>query len=127
MIGLSLGWGPRRTEHQLPAGCDPDILPLPLDNSGRLLRDIVPGFKACLGVPRHPSNCDAFIKDALLPLAQRHDNLLDLVNKVFDEDPFATLRLLQVCGVNKFGHVLSTDPPESTTIAAISWHLTTTP
>ena len=29
-----------------------------------------------------------------------------------EEDPFATLRLLQVCGVNKFGHILSVVPPE---------------
>jgi len=64
-------------------------LPLPRANSGRPLPDIVLGFKACLGVPKHPSNCEAFIKDALPPLAQRHDNLLELVNVVFDEDPFA--------------------------------------
>ena len=48
------------------------------------------------------------------PLAQRHDDLLDLVGAVSDEDPFAALRLLQVCGVNRFGHVLSAIPPENT-------------
>ena len=106
--------GPLKTELQVPEGCDPDSLPLPLHNYGRPLPAIVPGFKACLGVPRHPSNCDAFIKDALLPLAQRHDNLIDLGNGVSDEDPYAAMRLLQVCGFKKFGHVLFANPPEST-------------
>ncbi len=37
---------------------------------------------------------------------------MDLVSGVSDEDPFAALRLLQICGVNRFGHVLSVVPPE---------------
>ncbi len=64
-----------------------------------------------LGVPMHPSNCDAFIKAAQNRLAQRYDGLLDLVEAASEEDPFVTVCLLQVCGVNKFGHVLSTVPP----------------
>ncbi len=114
MIGLSLGLGPRKTELSLPLGCDPESLPLLRAAFGCPLPDIVPSFKACLGVPRHPSNCDSFIKAALSPLAQRHDDLLDLVEVVSEEDPFAALRLLQVCAVNMCGHVLSAVPPENT-------------
>ena len=39
-------------------------------------------------------------------MARRHDNLLDMVADVADEDPFAALRHLQVCGVNRLGHIL---------------------
>ncbi len=112
MIGLSLGWGPRKIELHLPANCDHDNLPLPRDESSRLLPELVEGFRACLGVPRHPTNCDSFISAALLPLANRHGALLDLVSDVSEEDPFFALRLLQVCGVTRFGHVLSTVPPD---------------
>jgi len=45
-------------------------------------------------------------------MATRHDALLDLVSSMSEEDPFGALRLLQVCGDNKFGHVLSAVPPE---------------
>ena len=61
MIELSLGWSPRKTELQLLVDCDHDNLPLPRDESGIPLPDVVNGFKACLGVPRHPTNCDIFI------------------------------------------------------------------
>ena len=47
-------------------------------------------------------------------MARRHNNLLDLVADVADEDPFVALRLLQVCGVNMFGHILSAVPPNAT-------------
>ena len=40
-----------------------------------------------------------------------HDRLLDLTEEIADEDPFAALRLLQTCGISKFGHVLSAVPP----------------
>ncbi len=40
-----------------------------------------------------------------------HDRLMDLIEEIADEDPFATLRLLQTCGISKFGHVLSVVPP----------------
>ena len=76
--------------------------------------DVVTGFKACLGVPKHPTNHDSFIAEALLPVAGRHNNLLDLFYAVSDEAPFAPLRLLQVCGVNIFGHILSAVPPDVT-------------
>jgi len=112
MIGLSLGWGPRKTELQIPIDCDLNNLPLPREDSGRPLLEVVIDFKACLGVPMHSSNCNRFITEALQPLAKRHDSLLDLVADVSEEDPFAALRLLQVCGVNKFGHVLSAILPD---------------
>jgi len=47
---------------------------------------------------------------ALRDLGVQHDRLLDLVEEISDEDPFATLRLLQVCGFSRLGHVLSVVP-----------------
>ena len=41
----------------------------------------------------------------------KHDRLLDLVEEISDEDPFATLNLRQVCGVSRFGHVICVFPP----------------
>jgi hypothetical protein len=70
MIGLSLGWGPRKTELQLLVECEHDHLPLPRDKSGRPLPEVVNGFRACLGVPWHPTNCDMRITEAMLPLAK---------------------------------------------------------
>jgi hypothetical protein len=40
-------------------------------------------------------------------------NLLELVTYVSNEHPFAALSLLQVCGVKRFGHILSVVPPRS--------------
>ncbi len=40
-----------------------------------------------------------------------HDRLLDLTKEIADEDPFVALRLLQKCGINSFGHVLSAISP----------------
>ncbi len=115
IVGLQQGWGPKKTEQVLPHSCDPVILPLPHDHTCKLLLDEAIGFKACRGVPRHPTNEDSFIDEALEPVARRHDNLLDPVVVVSDEDPFAALRLLQVCGVNKSGHILSGVLPDSST------------
>jgi hypothetical protein len=39
-----------------------------------------------------------------------HDRLLDLTEEIADEDLFAPLRLLQTCGISRFGHVLSAVP-----------------
>jgi hypothetical protein len=44
-------------------------------------------------------------------LAARHDRLLQLVVEIAEEAPLTTLRLLQVSGVSRFGHVISTVPP----------------
>ena len=38
-------------------------------------------------------------------------SLVDLFEEISIEDPFASLRLLQVCGVNRFGHIISAVPP----------------
>ena len=94
LIGLFLGWGPRKTKLQVPGDNDLAILPIPQDEAGRPLPEVVSGFASCLGVPRHPSNCSRFITKALKPLASRHDSSLDLVADVSEEDPFAALRLL---------------------------------
>jgi hypothetical protein len=94
LIGLSLEWGPRKRELELPHGCYPSSLPLPRDASREPLPEVVSGFKACLDVPRHAKNCKAFINEALQSMARRHDSLLDLVADVADEDPFVVLRLL---------------------------------
>ncbi len=56
--------------------------------------------------------------NALHQLALRHDNLLELVRDVSEQDPFAALRLLQMCGVNRFGHILSAVPPEMASLFA---------
>ena len=45
--------------------------------------------------------------------AKRHDNLLELITHISEEDPLLALRLLQVRGVNKFGHILSIVTPET--------------
>jgi hypothetical protein len=45
---------------------------------------------------------------SLESLGVRHDRLLDLVEAVANRDPFAALlRLLHVCGVQRFGHIIS--------------------
>ena len=102
-----MGWGPKKTELVLPLNCDPDSLPLLRDPANHPLPDIVLGFMACLGVPRHPTCDEKFITAALEPVALPHDSLLELAADVSDEDPLAALRLLQVCGINTFGHILS--------------------
>ena len=79
---------------------------------GAAFPHIVECFASCLGaVPRHVSNDPDFIEVALTNLGAKHERLLDLVEEVIaDEDPFAILRLLQVCGVNMFGHGISAVP-----------------
>jgi hypothetical protein len=73
---------------------------------------MVPGFSSCLGVPRHVSDDHAFVTSAHTNISIRHDRILDLVEDIPDEDPLATLqRLLQVCGVNRFGNLISVVPP----------------
>ena len=69
------------------------------------------GFKSYLGVPRHFENDPDFLHEALQKIGSTHDRLLNLTEEIADEDPFAALRLLQTCGINRFGHVLSAVPP----------------
>jgi hypothetical protein len=87
------------------------ISPTPLDEHSVPAPHVVSGFKSCRGVPRHQTNDQVFITAALYDLGVKHDKLIDLVEEVSDEDLFAALRQLQVCGVSRFGHVLSVVPP----------------
>jgi len=110
-VGLRIGWGPGKTELIFPTNVD-------RENFLSLLPDacnpsVVTGFSACLGVPRHPLNDSEFILASLARLGERHDRLLDLIEEIATEDPFASLRLLQVCGVNRFGHIINVGPPLS--------------
>jgi hypothetical protein len=57
------------------------------------------------------ANDPEFIATSLHKLGVRHDRLMDLVESDADEDPFAALRLLQVCGVHRFGHNINAIPP----------------
>ena len=107
--GLRIGWGTRKTELILPPDVDSQSFLSLLPQT--CLPSIVTGFSACLGVPRHPSNDPEFISNSLALLGVRHDRLLDLIEDIATEDPFAGLRLLQVCGVNRFGHIISVVPP----------------
>ena len=52
-----------------------------------------------------------FLHEPLRPLGSTQDRLLDLTEEIADEDPFAALRRLQTCEINRFGHVLSAVPP----------------
>ena len=117
-VGLSIGWGPKKAELVLPTDCDPEKLPIPRNPRGEPLPDIVHGFKACLGIPRHPANDVEFILAALQQIADHQDNLLELVGDVSEEYPFVALRLLQVCAVNRFEHILSAGPPEAASLFA---------
>jgi hypothetical protein len=122
-----------KTELILSRGNEQNSFPYQLDNTVAPDPQIVEGFKAFMGVPRHHANDQTFIIDALQGLGARHDRLLDLAEEIFDEVPFAPLRLLQVYGFSWFGHVLSATPPSlvvdfargrdeaiSTTLGAIS-------
>ncbi len=55
--------------------------------------------------------CANFIAKAMRKLAARHDRLLLMAKGIAEEAPLTALRLLQVCGVNRFGHVISVVPP----------------
>ena len=55
----------------------------------------------------------AFITDAMTKLGVKLNRLLDLAEEFSDDDPFAALRLLQMCGVFRFGHDLSGVPPQT--------------
>ncbi len=55
--------------------------------------------------------CVEFISKATRKPAARHDRLLGLARDIVEDAPLTALRLLQVCGVNRFIHVISTVPP----------------
>ena len=113
-VGLRLGYGPRKTELILPKGYSRQNFPFPRDDPDVAAPQVIAGFKSCLGVPRHFENDPEFLHEALHAMGTARDRLLDLIEEVTDEDPFAALRLLQTCGIFRFRHVLSADPPATT-------------
>ncbi len=110
-VGLRIGLGPGKTELILPKGCSMQEFPFPLDDPQVAAPQVVAGFKSCLRVPKHFDNDPDFLHESLQALGTTYDRLLDLTEEIADEDPFAALRLLQTCGINSFGHVLSAVPP----------------
>jgi hypothetical protein len=51
-VGLSIGYGPGKTELILPKDCPREAFPYPLDDPQVPAPHVVDGFKTCLGVPR---------------------------------------------------------------------------
>ena len=109
IVGLCIGWGPGKTELILPSEIDSRSFLSLLAKA--CIPSVVPSFSACLGVPRNPLKDPEFISNSLALLGGRHDRLLALMEEVAIKDPFASLRLLQVCGENRFGHIISAVPP----------------
>ena len=70
-----------------------------------------PGFKKCLGCPRHPSNDSTYILQHLKDVEARHDRLLAHLRGMARAEPHAALRILQVVGVRRFQHLMRTLPP----------------
>jgi hypothetical protein len=108
-VGLRIGWGLGKTELIMLPDVDSQSFLLLLPQA--CLPSVVTRFSAYLGVPRHPSNDLEFISNSLALLGVRHDRLLDLIEHVAIKNPLASLRLLQVCGVNRIGHIISAVPP----------------
>jgi len=109
-VRLCIGWGPAKSELVLPPDVDPETLQLPRGDDGRILPHLVEGMEACLGIPRHRRICVDFISKAMRKPAARHDRLLLFVRDIAEDDPLIALRLLHVCGVNRFGQVISILP-----------------
>ena len=82
--------------------------PLPLPSTSIEQR---PGFKKCLGCPRHPSNDAAYILQHLQDVEAKHDRLLAHLRGMARTEPHAALRILQVVGVRRFQHLMRTLPP----------------
>jgi len=93
-VGLRIGWGPAKSELALPPNVDPETLPLPRGDDGRILPHLVHGLEACLGVPRHRQMYANFITKSMRKLAARHDRLLLLAKDIAVEAPLTALRLL---------------------------------
>ena len=110
-MGLRIEWGPGKIEMILPTGTDLVTVLAQLDTLGGGLPHIVPSLTTCLDIPLHVVNDPSLISDVLASVGTRHDRLLDLVEEVADEEPFSDLRLLQVCGVQCFDHIISKVPP----------------
>ena len=93
-VGLCIGWGPAKSELALPPDVDPETLPLPRGNDGRILSHLAQGLEACLGIPRRRNMYVGFIPKAMRKLAARHDHLLLLAKDIAEETPLTALRLL---------------------------------
>eukprot|EP00873_Tetraselmis_striata_P037934 jgi/Tetstr1/458198/TSEL_044687.t1 len=79
-----------------------------------VLPHLVTGFRRCLGVPRHRKLDPTFVRDALRRPAARQDAILLMAREIADAGHIhASLRLVQVCGVKRFAHLLRGLPPES--------------
>jgi len=102
-VRLRVSWGPAKSELALPPGVDAETLTLPRREDGRILPHLVEGLEACIGIPRHRRLCSDFISKAMENHAARHDRFLQLVRDIAEDEPLTTLRILQVCGVNRFG------------------------
>ena len=112
-VGLRVGWGPAKSELAFPPDVDPDeSLILPRGEDGAILPHLVQGLEAYLGISRHRRRCVDIITKAMKKPAARHDRLLSMTRNIAEDAPLTALRLLQVCCVDKFGHVISTVPPE---------------
>eukprot|EP00873_Tetraselmis_striata_P045687 jgi/Tetstr1/465951/TSEL_000914.t1 len=141
-VGLSISWGPDKTEvafapaeHSaaireweglLPrAASAPSPPPCPPSGSldaaaysrardPAVLPHLVTGFRRCVGVPRHRKLDPTFVRDALRRPAARQDAILLMAREIADAGHIhASLRLVQVCGVKRFAHLLRALPPES--------------
>ena len=98
-VGIRIGWGPGKTELILPLDSDPITFLALQDTVRGGLSHVVLGFSSCLGVPRHVLYDPEFITAFMVNIGVCHGRLLDLVEDMADEDYFAALRLLQMCGV----------------------------
>eukprot|EP00873_Tetraselmis_striata_P041685 jgi/Tetstr1/461949/TSEL_007027.t1 len=79
-----------------------------------VLPHLVTGFRRCLGVPRHRKLDPTFVRDALRRPAARQDANLLMARDIADAGHIhASMRLVQVCGVKRFAHLLRGLPPES--------------
>ena len=105
--------GGRRNQNLLsPRGWTPRLLlSLVRGEDGRILPHLVEGLAACLGILRHRRMCVDFISKATKKLAARYDRLSQLARGIAEDAPLAAVRLLHVCGVSQFGHVIAVVPP----------------
>eukprot|EP00873_Tetraselmis_striata_P036234 jgi/Tetstr1/456498/TSEL_043221.t1 len=141
-VGLSISWGPDKTEVAFapaehgaairewegllpraagapsPPPCPPsgslDAAAFSRARDPAVLPHLVTGFRRCLGVPRHRKLDPTFVRDALRRPAARQDAILLMAREIADAGHIhASLRLVQVCGVKRFAHLLRGLPPES--------------
>jgi hypothetical protein len=111
-VELRIGYEPGKTELIQLQGCSRQDFPFPLDDPHAAAPQVVACFKSCLGVPIRFDNDPEFLNDALQAMGTTLDMLMGMAEEVADEqDPFATLRRLQTCGISRFGQVLSAVPP----------------